>query len=829
MNSLKTIGIFSIRILFREWKKFILPFLSLSFTTIIVCTVILFTNASSLFLQEKNKELIGGDISIESNYPLRAEQLAEVLGTDVIVLKSSEEYSFSGIVTNGNTNTPVSIQVVDGAYPIYGAISIVEGVFATPKSNQIYIDSNAQKKLNVQVGEDIVYANTPFTVAGIIEKDSRSLLAGFGFLPKVFISKDGFVATKTDSSLLRAEYNYLYATENTNDAAVQKIVSRAKNIGVQVEIAGVTESGLLAGLSLVKQFLVLAVLLSCILAAVNMYASMMYFLNRMRKSFAVLLSIGFSKRKLIATLSISLVYVLILSSVVGIAISALLFNGIVGYISNSFGLVLPVTSMWVPTIYTIFIVCSVSFASFIPSLKNLMSLNPKVLLSGGGEDNKEKNVFINFVIVTAATLVPLVAIAIFLLKSFVYGFASILAIIAIYVVLAVLFYYILRTLYKKRDRYTFLIRALVSYKYKDGLFGIVSLTSLYVALFSLSVLILVQANVANFIRADLGEKLPSVYVIDIQKSQTQKIKENFTEVTLFPNVGARIVSIDNLDIQKSVALADGSAGREFGREYNLTYRDALLPSEKVVKGAWLKGNRNEVSVEKDFADRANIRLGSTIVFSISGFELQSTVTSIREADSRSGLPFFYFVFNPIDLESYPATFFGYSYVNSAEKNELTNFLATQFPNVSIIDTGEVRSFASNIIDGLLVIVFVISLPPVVLALFLIVTLIISSFAGRRKQSAQLLALGAQRGFIEKLYYIETVFTTLCSGILGYGTAILATIGITKYYFKINSIILYDVEIFIAFGVILVTVLVLASILWRSDTKSLRELLSYEEN
>ena len=71
----KTIFKYSSRILLREWKKFILPFLSLTFTTLIIFTVLLFTNSSSLFLEDKNKELIGGDISIESNYELKKENL----------------------------------------------------------------------------------------------------------------------------------------------------------------------------------------------------------------------------------------------------------------------------------------------------------------------------------------------------------------------------------------------------------------------------------------------------------------------------------------------------------------------------------------------------------------------------------------------------------------------------------------------------------------------------------------------------------------------------------------------------------------------------------
>ncbi len=827
MHNIKTIFTYSFRILVREWRKFILPFLSLTFTTVIVFSVLLFTSSSSLFLQDKAKELLGGDLVLESTYELTEAQVQNILGNKITVTKSSQEQTFSALVRKGEFTTPVSFSVVDKHYPLYGGLTLTEGLFETPKNNEIYIDKNAQNKLNVGIGDEILYAEKAFVVKGIVEKDSKALLSGAAFLPKVFISSEGFARTNIDKTLLRSEYLYVFLVEKTPREAFDEIISRAKQLTVQVDIAGVTESRFIKGLALVKQFLILAVLLSCILSAVNIYAGMLYLLNIMRKSFAVMIALGFEKKKLAATLSLSLFSILFLSSLLGILLSILLFSYSIKYISLHLDLVLPFVSLTAPTILTLLVVVSISFSSFVPSLLNLLKLDPKTLLLGG-QEIKEKKLFTNFILVTLSALIPLLLIAVFLLESLLYGAFSITAIIVIYALLAVIFYYAILALYKKRDSFKFLFRTLIAYKYADGLFGIVSLTSLYVALTTLSLLILLQSSISDFIKFDLGERVPSLYVIDIQKSQTEKIKEEFKDLNLFPQVGARIVSIDGVDIQKGLESSDKDISRELRREFSLTYRESLLPGEKVLSGVWLSGQPQEVSVEKDFADRANIKLGSTVVMSISGFTISSVVTSIRESDSRSGLPFFYFIFNPQDLERYPATFFGYSYREGVEKTQLTNFLANNFPNVSFIDTAEVRSFAQNLVSGLLVIIFVISLPPLILALFLIVTLIISSFSGRRKQSAQLMALGARKIFIEKLYYRETLSTTVVGGLLGYATAVLATFFITTYYLKIKSTIFYDSELLIALGVIILSVFILATILWRTEKKPLRELLSYEE-
>ena len=672
----------------------------------------------------------------------------------------------------------------------------------------------------------MVYANTSFKIVGVIEKDSKSLLSGFNFLPKVIMSEDGFKSVNIDKALLRSEYTYNYIIEDTG-ADLDKVIENARDMKVRVSIAGITKSGFVQGLSLVEQFLILAVLLSCILSAVNIYAGMLYFLKVMRNSFAVLLAIGFDKVKLASTLLLVLLYVLVLSTMVGSLVSVLLFDFVLGYVETNFALALPFVSLFLPIGLTFLIIFGVAFASFIPSLRNLLKLNPKTLLSGGS-DMDEKDMFMDFVVITAITLLPLVLIAIFLLDNFVYGFLSILVIIFIYALIATVFYFTIRYLYSRRMKFGFLTRTLISYKNADGLFGIISITSLYIALASLSLLILLQSTLATFIRADLGETLPSTYVIDVQKSQVEDITANVKDIVLFPNVGARIMTIDGLDIQRAVAESDGSVSRELGREYNLTYRKDLLSNEKVVSGSWLSGVKNEVSVNDDFAERANIKLGSVVTFSISGFEVESTVTSIRASDTRSGLPFFYFVFNPVDLEKYPATFFGYTNLDSGTKADFTRYIAEKFPNISTIDTTEITKFAEGIIGGLLVIIFVISLPPLVLALFLIVTLVVSSFSGRRKQSAQLMALGSTKSFIEGLYYLETISTTLVGGVLGYITAVGATIFIARYYLKIKSIVLFDIELIISLGAIILFVLLVASLLWRGDKRPLRELLSYEE-
>lgn len=825
----KTIFDFSFKILFRNWSRFILPFFSLMLTSLIVLLVFLFTFSAGSFLDDKNKELIGGDFSVDTNYVLNTEILEEIQNKTNFE-KLSLDYHFSGIINSEKQNkfSSVSIYVIDKNYPLYGSVVLSGGEFVYPKENEIFLSEKVAESLNVSLGESVIYANNSYNVAGIVSLDARALFSGFGFLPKVFMSEEGFSRSGIDKNLLRLEYKYTFKiSDSLNSTQKEFLFSLGEKLGVGVEIAGDTKIGFLEGLSLVRQFLVLIVLLCVVLSAVNIYASVLYLINLMKKSFAVLVALGFKTKEVVLTLSFSLFYVLVLAFVSGSFLAIVIFNYLNIFIFKEFEILLPN----ILPIYLIVASFGITFftalASFIPTIRVLSSLTPKVLLSSNQENNKK--VFKNIFVITLFTLVPFFVISVFLLESFLYGILSILAILVIYVLLSLFFYFITKFFYKRRDKMNFLFSTLVSQKHSDGLFGIVSFTSLYVALFSLSLIILLQATLVNFLDRDLGERLPSVYIVDIQKSQVSEIKQNFPDLNLFPNVRARIISIDGKDIQASLARGDESIDRELGREYNLTYREDLILSEKVIAGKWFEDKMGEASIEKDFANRAGIKLGSSVVFSISGFEVPVKISSIREVDSRSGLPFFFFVLNPKDVESFPATFFGYSYVGEKEEASLVNFLSQNFPNISLINVRDVAILAENLISVMLLIVFVIALPPLFLALFLVLNLIVSVFASRQKQNAQLLALGAGRNFLKKLYFLETISTTFVSALFGYITSVLGIFILAKFYLKIKSYKIYDFELLIFLGGIVLFVLIVAFFLWRFNRKSIRELLSYEEH
>jgi putative ABC transport system permease protein len=791
--------------------------------------ILLLSSSSTLFLDSQAKELLGGDVVLESTAPINTEDFFVAAGVEPTA--QSNQLSFSATLKAKEITAPFSIKVVDGAYPLYGRVTLTEGIFGGVKENELYLDIGGAERLQVGKGDIVSFGTKDFVVGGIISAEPTSLLSGFQFLPKVIMSEAGFLSAGVDPALLRLEYQYAVTVDGLSTNDIETLGElEDQSVGlIDVDIAGENRTGLQRGVQIVTDFLIVAVLITAVLAAVNVYASTLYLVTVERKSLAILLALGLTKNRLVAVLGSAFLYVMVAASIIGSLLGIGLFKVLTAYINSTYGIPLPSPNFYLYTLLCAGLILTIAVASFVPAVRQTLSLNPKQILIGGDNNAKKTASLSSLAFITISTLVPLVILSAFLLGDILDGFLIIASIALAYIVVAGLFSVILRVVYKNRSRFTFFLRSIVSQKNADGLLGIVSFASLFVALTALSTLVLLQISLERYLQEDLSRTVPTTYILDVQPSQKDALVQQFSDIELFSNVGARIIAIDEVRIQDELSNPDSAVDRELGREFNLTARDTLLSSEQISAGTWSAGAAGEISVDEAFAKRANISLGSTLVFSIQGFEVSGRVTSLRSTDSRSGLPFFYFVLAPSDLDTFPAVYFGYSYYDDIKQGELSRYLATQAPNVSVLETQAIGPLIIQIVRTLMVLVLVVTLPPLLIATLLIATLVVSSYAARRREGGRLRAIGATKEFVLKQYIAETISLTLVASVLAYMVSVVAAFLISQYYFKLGSVTLFDLQLVVGLGLIILLVGVIGLYLFKSDTMPLKELLSYGEN
>ncbi len=819
---------YALRVVRGEWRKYILPVVSLSLTAMVVASIVLLSDSIEGYLTERNRAAVGGDVALRGNFPID-ENLWSTLSTPPRAL--TREQTFSATMRHESAVTSVSLRVVDDAFPLVGSMVLSGGVQYEPLADdEILLDTTAIERLSVREGDTVLLGVIPYRVAGTIEREPDALFGGFRFLPRVLMSYRGFARSGLTADLLRADYQVAAVFgADPKEREIDALREEARAFGYRVEVAGDAAGGVLAGLAALERFLGVAVLVTALLAAVNVYVSILAIERRLKRTFAILRALGAEKRMLMAMLGCTLGAVIVLAGVVGTLGGYEIAAYARGHVAERFGVLLPAVVRVSEIAYIFGVVCMTTLAASLPIFRMYRSSTPRALLVNEPERTGTAVRFREGVVALAVVAMPLVALASFALGGIVAGSIALFAIAAVYLAVVLLYRTALGLLYRLRHRLGFLVRMVLAEKHDDGVFGAVSFGSLFVGVAALGTLALTHASLATFLNADLSRTLPPLYVIDVQGSQAPALTEHFPDLTLFPNVGARILAVDDLAVQEALARGDQDVDRELGREFNITYRVDLLGSERIAAGVWQSGAPGEFSVERDFADRAGIRLGSSLVLSVQGFEVSGTVTSVREAETRSGLPFFYIVGSPADFASYPTTYFGYFFGTPEEVAALEAYVAREMPNVSVIDTGAVSVLSRQIVDTLLLLSYVIALPGLVLACFLIIALVLLAYEGRRRDGARLLALGMRARTVELVYVFETVSTTLVASVAAYGTALAATAWLVYRVLDIDVFAYRDTEVLVAIGALVLGIALMGLALWRSDKVPLQRVLAYEEN
>ena len=205
-----------------------------------------------------------------------------------------------------------------------------------------------------------------------------------------------------------------------------------------------------------------------------------------------------------------------------------------------------------------------------------------------------------------------------------------------------------------------------------------------------------EKNIEANISQNVSQKAPSLYIIDITQSQLAGVKEITGPLQAYPIVRGRLLKIDGRDLTKS---DDPGITREF----NMTYRDALINGEEIIRGEWHgeKSLQKSVSIDENFAKEiGGVKIGDKIEVFIQGLTIEATISSIRSTDQSSGLPFFYLVFSSDVLASFPASYFGTIDVPTADIPAIEQKLGQAYPNIIPIQTAKILDTVSSLVSNL---------------------------------------------------------------------------------------------------------------------------------
>jgi putative ABC transport system permease protein len=288
----------------------------------------------------------------------------------------------------------------------------------------------------------------------------------------------------------------------------------------------------------------------------------------------------------------------------------------------------------------------------------------------------------------------------------------------------------------------------------------------------------------TFVRADLLESwrnklppdAPNHFIVSIQPDQRDAVREFFTQQALpvpdlFPMVRGRLVAINQRPVNGE-SYADQRARGLVEREFNLSWSAELPKGDELADGKWWgKDSAPALSVEEGLAKTLNIHMGDVLTYDVAGDRFSAPVTNLRKVEWDSMQVNFFVVTTPGLLDNAPLSYIT-SFHLPDDKAQAANALIKRFPNLLLIDTGEMIAQVRNIMDQIaqtMSAVFLFTLASGVAVLY---AALLATQDERIHQAAILRTLGADSAYLRRLHLTEFSALGALAGLFSAAGAVL---------------------------------------------------------
>ena len=332
------------------------------------------------------------------------------------------------------------------------------------------------------------------------------------------------------------------------------------------------------------------------------------------------------------------------------------------------------------------------------------------------------------------------------------------------------------------------------------------LISIFVSIALCSFLVGIPAQLQGGLeeQLELPERpsLPSLFLFDIQPLQVEPLAEHLAQAgsnldRLAPMVRARLVAVKGEAVRapetaRSVSDDPEDSMRLRARRYNLSYRAALGPGERLLEGGDFSGSYRpesgvlaEMSLEGDFADRLGVGIGDTLDFDVQGVRLRARVVNLREVQWNSFQPNFFVILQPGVLEEAPAVFLAsVPRLSAQQRDSLRESLVRDFPNISVVDVSRAVRRILGLVERLHYAIASTALLSLLVGLLLVYIIARDRAWERRWETNLLKVLGADFPRIRRVMDLEVFMLTGCAAVAGSLGSVVAAAALSGIVFGI---------------------------------------------
>lgn len=742
-------------------------------------------------LAANSRELLGGDVELESRRPLPdVDPLLAAIRPGRPPLPRVDLMVLPTMVRGPSGQSHLAeVTAVDerrGGYPLVGRLHTdPDGSFADLVDDAgVVVTPALASELGVARGDTVHIGGESFTVRATVVSQPKRLQFSFAFGPGLLMSRRGLERAGLLGFGSRVRYRTLLSLPAGGGveklhALKDALVARLPGAGlyVNVETHDEAQPAIRDTVERVQRYLALVALLSLLLGSVGVAQIVATWLAQSQGSMAVLRCLGFRPRD---------VFLLYLGQVVATAAVGSLLGSI-------FGLLVP---RWLSLLYPelippgglahlpigalatgLAVGTSVALVFCVPPLTAVWRVSPaRVLRSDAAPLPVPSTVRAAAAVLT---VLGVYGAAVSQVRDGLQALAFTGGVVALTGVLLagarVLIAVVARL---PRASMPALLWQGSSALTRPGAGTTGSIVALGLGTLVVLSITLVEGVLGREIGAALPTDAPSVFLADVQPDQWEGVVEvakshGARTVSSAPVVTARLAGIDGRSVPDLLEDRSGSPGDPrrvrwlLTREQRISWVGELPESNALVTGRFFADAAvAEVSVEDRFARDLGLQIGSRLTLDVQGVPMTFTVTSIRHIEWRSFSPNFFVLVEPGYLEDAPQFRIGAMRLAVDQEQPFQDAVTDRFPNVTVLRVRAIIDEVSALLSQAAVGVRLLGAFAVLTGLIILAGAVAATQLRRGREAALLKTLGVTRARVAAMFAWEYALRGGVAGLLG---------------------------------------------------------------
>ncbi|MCW1749768.1 ABC transporter permease [Rhizobium acaciae] len=770
-------------------------------------------------IASQGQELLAGDVRFELNN--REATPAEIgflegLGT----VSVSTGLRSMARKPDGSDQALVEVKAVDDAYPLYGKFvaepdyplaallsgqSGTYGAVAAP----LLLD-----RLGLAVGDELLLGNVKLSITGTVKTEPDALSEGFGFAPRLLVSRQALQASGLIQTGSLVEHAYKIRLDDKG--AMSGIQARASkefpSAGWAIRTSDRAAPSLTENITRFSQFLTLVGLTALIVGGVGVANAVRAFLDSKRTTIATFKCLGAPAQVVV------LIY---LFQIAIIALGGILIGLVIGALSPMLAAqflaqFLPVSTA--PTLYpgalllaTLFgILTTLAFA--ILPLGHAREVPATALFREQGFEARHLPSW-PYILLAALFMAALAGLAILTAYDRFIAVVFVGAIVFAFVVLR-LVAALIAWLARRSPRVNSpALRLAIGNIHRPGALTPSVVLSLGLGLALLVTLTLIDGNLRQQLTGRMNEGAPNFFFVDIQSAEVGAFRDLVQgqapqgKLVEVPMLRGRIIAFNGEDVAKMNVPA---AGRwVLNGDRGITYAETLPENAALTEGKWWdKDYSGEplVSFSSEEAHELGLKLGDKVTVNVLGRNITAKIANLRRVEWESLSINFVMVFSPNTFRGAPHAWLATLTDPSstpAEDAAILKSVTNTYPTITSVRVKDAIDIVNQLVAQLATAIRAAASVALIASILVLAGALAAGNRARTHDAVVLKTLGATRAMLIRAFSYEYLILGLATAIFALIAGSVAAWFIVARIMRLPSTFLPDVA-----GLTLVTALVL---------------------